>query len=219
MKKILIAEDDIQLIKVLEEYFLMENFTVIKDLEGELTIDFIDRQESVDLFLIDISLPFLNGLDILEYIRRKDLITPVIIITASLEIQNLTKAFSLGCNDYIKKPFHIKELEARVEKISQECSQSKITLQKDLIFDTLKKSLFYNNQEIPLRLKEQKLLEILVLHRDTTVTNETIYDYVWPEGKESYPLRQLVNDLRKKVPVKFIHTKVKLGYCITTPSP
>ena len=142
--------------------------------------------------------------------------TPIIIITASLEIQNLTDAFDFGCSEYIKKPFHIKELEVRVNKLLNKDSKM-IYFSEDFYYDEENKFFTFKKEVIDLRFKEQRLIEILLQNVDNLVPTEIIYDYVW-EGdiKETYPLRQLVRDIRKKLPIDIITTKAKQGYIIKT---
>lgn len=102
--KVLIVEDDTQLNIAITKYFHKNNFNTVSVKCGLEAVDFIDNY-SFDLFIIDINVPNVNGLDILSHIRSSDIKTPVIIITASLEIQNLTNAYESGCSEYIKSLF------------------------------------------------------------------------------------------------------------------
>jgi DNA-binding response OmpR family regulator len=146
--------------------------------------------------------------------REKDSTTPIIIITASLEIENFIKAFEYGCSEYIKKPFHIKELEVRVNKLLNN-NISTIQFDDDLYYNFNTKSFFYKENEIELRNKEKRLVEVLLQNINKIVPVEIIYDYVWEgEEKDSFPLRQLLADVRKKLPYDIIKTKIKQGYII-----
>ncbi len=215
---VVVIEDDIQLNLVLSEYFTFKSFEVTSIYDGMKAIDFIEitSPHKIDLYIVDINLPSYNGLDIVKYIRKTDIHTPIIIVTASLEIQNLTDAFDFGCSEYIKKPFHIKELEIRVNKLLNKTSKV-IHFSDDFYYDEENKSFSYKKETIELRFKEQRLIEILFQNADKLVPTEIIHDYVWEgEVREVYPLRQLLTDLRKKLPMDIITTKVKQGYLIQT---
>ncbi|NQY54116.1 MAG: response regulator, partial [Campylobacteraceae bacterium] len=108
--KVLLVEDDTQLNTTIASYLETIPFEVTSAEDGEEAIDIID-DNIFDLYLIDINIPTISGLDLLKYIRQTDIHVPIIIITASLEINNLTEAYDKGCNEYLKKPFHLKELE------------------------------------------------------------------------------------------------------------
>ena len=109
MGNVLIIEDDIQLNLVVSEYFKLKGFNTLSIYDGMEAIEAIDNlcNTNISLYVVDINLPNYNGIDILKYIRQTDLQTPIIIITASLEIENFIEAFDNGCSEYIKKPFHI----------------------------------------------------------------------------------------------------------------
>ena len=213
-----IIEDDIQLNLVLSEYFTLKYFKTISIHDGLEAIEFIETvtPNTIGLYIIDINLPSYNGLDIVKFIRKIDIKTPIIIITASLEIQNLTDAFDFGCSEYIKKPFHIKELEVRLNKLFNNESKM-INFSEEFSFDEENKVFIYKKEIIDLRFKEQRLIEILLQNANKLVPTDIIYDYVWEgEVREIYPLRQLLADIRKKLPMDIIATKVKQGYTIKT---
>lgn len=215
---VVIIEDDIQLNLVLSEYFTMKDFKTICIHDGMEAMEFIETASphKINLYIIDINLPSYSGLDIVKYIRKIDIQTPIIMVTASLEIQNLTDAFDFGCSEYIKKPFHIKELEIRVNKLMQKDIKV-IHFSDDFYYNEDNKSFVYKNEIIELRLKEQRLIEILFQNANKLVSTEIIHDYVWEgEIREIYPLRQLLTDVRKKLPIDIITTKVKQGYIIKT---
>lgn len=215
---VVIIEDDIQLNLVLSEYFTLKKFKTICIYDGMSAVEFIETStpNKVALYIIDINLPSYNGLEIVKFIRKTDIKTPIIIVTASLEIQNLTDAFDFGCSEYIKKPFHVKELEVRVNKLFNKNSKI-IHFSDDFYYDEDNKYFLFKKEIIDLRFKEQRLIEILLQNMNKLVPTEIIYDYVWEgEIREIYPLRQLLTDVRKKLPVDIITTKVKQGYIIKT---
>jgi len=211
---IVVIEDDIQLNLVISKYFMMRNCNIISIYDGINAIEEIDENKNVDLYVIDINLPSYSGIDILKYIRKTDIETPIIIITASLEIQNFVEAFDSGCNEYIKKPFHIKELEIRVNKLLK-INENSISFCDEFSYNLKSKTLHFEEEEIVLRNKEKRLIEILIQNLNKVVPLDIICDYVWEgEIRENYPLRQLLAELRKKLPMDIIKTKSRQGYLI-----
>jgi len=214
--KVLIIEDDVQLNIAISEFCKIKAFDIVSVKDGLHAIDQIDSGH-FDLYIIDINIPRINGLDLLKHIRKTDLDTPIIIITASLEIQNFSTAFENGCSEYIKKPFHLKELDIRINNLLALNKPVMITLNDELTYDLSREEFYYQNRPIKLRYKEKRFCAILMKHINTVVSNEMIYDYVWEgEIKETYPLRQLLVELRKKLPFDIIQTKIREGYIIET---
>jgi DNA-binding response OmpR family regulator len=214
--KVLIVEDDVQLNIAISEFINIKAFEPVSVKDGLAAIDRIDS-EHFDLYIIDINIPKINGLDLLTHIRKTDLNVPIIMITASLEIKNFSTAFKNGCSEYIKKPFHLKELDIRINNLLSLTENEIIRLRDELNYNLHTEELFYKDQPINLRYKEKRFCTLMMKHINTIVSNEMIYDYVWEgEIKEAYPLRQLIVELRKKLPFDIIQTKIKEGYIIET---
>jgi len=212
--KVLIVEDDIQLNMAITEFFTIKYFESISVTNGLQALHHIDAQ-TFDLYILDINIPEINGLELLQYIRKVDIKTPVIIITASLEIANISHAFDNGCSEYIKKPFHLKELDIRINNLLNKKTTKTVALTPELYYDLENEEFIYNHTNIPLRYKEKRLATLLLNNINKYITFEHIYDYVWEgEIKESYPLRQLIAELRKKLPIDIIKSKIKVGYMI-----
>ena len=213
--RVLLIEDDIQLNTTITN-FLKLNYYDVKSLrDGEKALAQID-EDVYDLYIIDINLPNVDGLELVHYLRQKDLAAPVIIITASLELENFKKAFEYGCNEYIKKPFYLEELEIRINNlIEKKENNSLVQISERITYDMEYEELSIDGEVIKLRKKERRLLTLLLQNINKTVNVEVIENYVWEnEIKESYPLRQLLSDLRKKFNngEKFIFADKGLGY-------
>ncbi|WP_373028940.1 response regulator transcription factor [Sulfurovum sp.] len=214
--KVLIIEDDVQLNIAINEFFKIKAFDTVSVKDGLQAIDHIDN-EDFDLYLIDINIPNISGIDLLKHIRKKDLDTPVIIITASLEIQNFSMAFENGCSEYIKKPFHLKELDIRINNLLTLSKPEIINIRDEFHYDFNTEAFYYQDKPIHLRYKEKRFCAIMIKNINSIVPNELIHDYVWEgEIKETYPLRQLLGELRKKLPFDIIQTKIREGYIIET---
>ncbi len=213
---ILLIEDDITLNDTIAEYLKFKGDDIESLEDGDKAIEIIDSKV-FDLYIIDINIPNINGLDLLKYIRQKDTKTPIIIITASLELENFKTAYKSGCDDYIKKPFYLEELDIRINKLmSKKFDRNNIIkISNSISFDMEYEELIVDEIIKRLRKKERRLLSLLLQNVNNTVTNEMIENYVWEnEIKESYPIRQLINDLRKVFDngEKFIFMERGLGY-------
>lgn len=217
--KILIIEDDIQLNTTITNFLRYKGCQTTSVEDGEEALEYIDKN-FYDLYIIDINIPKVSGLEVLKYIRQKDLITPVIIITASLELENLKTAYKNGCNEYIKKPFYLEELEIKIDKICVGNYKNEIiNISDNISYDTSLEELVINGEIKRLRKKEKRLLTILLQNINKTVPTQTLENYIWEnEIKETYPLRQLVNDLRKYFDndEKFIFSEIGVGYRFET---
>ena len=210
MLKVLLVEDDLQLAKIVKKILISKDFDVVLKENGVLALKEI-KKESFDLYLIDINIPGIKGLELVKYIRKLYGDEGfIVMITANIDEYCFEKAYEYGCDDYIKKPFHIKELEVRINHL--------LDKKDNIIFDEYEfrfdeKELFKDNERVNLRKKEKRLLFILLKNINKTVSNERIINYVWEgEEKESYPLRQLINEIRKKFDKNYIKTVVSIGY-------
>jgi len=211
---VLLIEDDIQLNTTITNFLKSINYEVTSLRDGEVAINTIDNK-NFNLFIIDINLPNINGLDIVKYIRLKDSTTAIIMITASMELDNLKNAFKNGCNEYIKKPFFLEELELRINNLLKNQNEDSIKISNNISFDIKYEELIIEGRTIQLRKKEKKLLSLFLQNVNHTVDTEQIQNFVWEnEIKETYPLRQLVNELRKKFDngEKFIFSNPGIGY-------
>jgi len=213
---ILLIEDDLTLNELITDYLKLNGNSVVSLEDGMNAIDTIDKT-NFDLYIIDINIPHMNGLEIVKYIRQKDISTPIIMITASMELENFKTAYKNGCDDYIKKPFYLEELKIRIDKLLSKKSNgnSLIKISDTITYDTEYEELSVRGEVKRLRKKERLLLNILLKNVNKLVTNEIIENYVWEnEIKELYPLRQLVNDLRKHFDngEKFIFAERGMGY-------
>ena len=209
MISVLLVEDDLQLAKIVKKILESKDYEVILVEDGLDAVEKI-KERPFDLYLIDINIPNISGLEVVKYIRELYSDGFIVMITASVDEYYFEKAYEYGCDDYIKKPFHATELEVRIQRLLEK--------QKSFSFDEYEfrfedDELFKNGERVPLRKKEKRLLHILLKNVNRTVHNQRIIDYVWEgEKKNNYPLRQLVNELRKKFDKDYIKTVVGIGY-------
>jgi DNA-binding response OmpR family regulator len=210
---LLIVEDDLPLANALKKVLEKNKFNVNIVRDGEEAFNEI-LDKNYDLYLLDINLPKLNGHKLLKLIKHKNNNSIVVMITASAEIEDIEKAYNYGCNEYIKKPFHAKELLIRINNLLnlQENNLNEIKIDNlTFLKDTM--DLFIDGKPIELRKKERKLLYILITNINKTVPKEEIIKFVWEgEERDNYPLRQLVSSLKSKLNNKYIVSVVGIGY-------
>ena len=204
--KILVVEDNIKILKSICDE-LDNHFDTYKCSDGEDALYQIN-QNIYDLIILDIMIPGINGLDILKSIR-KNIETPVLILTAKEELDDKVKAFEIGANDYLTKPFYMEELVARVYAILRTTGKLK---------DINEKRVFINDCEIELQNKQFNLLEYFLLNKGCILLKEQIYDRIWGLDSDSTIeiIEVYVSNLRKKLSKfgydKYIKTKRKVGY-------
>ncbi|WP_067174324.1 response regulator transcription factor [Sulfurospirillum sp. UCH001] len=210
--KILLLEDNARL-----------NATIVKRLEAKAySVDFfIDGQEAYDAldngytcFILDINVPSLDGIEILKQIRDFYPETPVIIISSSVELEVIKDAYSYGCNDFLKKPFFIDELEIKIEKLCN-IRHDIVDLGHDCQFDFKTSLLRIGSTEEHLSRKEKLLLNVLISEKGKVVTFDKIQAMVWEGNFASLDsIRSLMRRLRKKIPFECIETVVDVGYIL-----
>ena len=171
-----------------------------------------------DLYILDLNVLGFDGHKVLEFIRKDDLEVPIIMISAEIDIENIKKSYSLGCNDYIKKPFDFEELFLRIQYHlshikKDENSDLIVDLGYDFSFNLIEQTLHKSKHEIELTSKEKLLLTLLVKNINNTVTNEMIHEYVWDSKEmEAVSMRTIVHKLKKKLKNGMIINLRGVGY-------
>ena len=211
--KILLLEDDEIIANAIKEYFELFDYKIDIYENGEVLVQ-NSNPKNYDILLLDINTPGISGLEVLETFRSLSINTPAIFITAMSNIDYIKKAYSIGCSDYIKKPFNIEELEIRINHIINKNSEL-IELKDDYIFNMKKEKLYKHGAEISLNEKERQLIYLLLKHKGETVSSDSIKSYLW-EDKEicNNTLRTTIKKLRSKVDSDFIETLRGIGYKI-----
>ncbi|QKF73135.1 two-component system response regulator [Aliarcobacter faecis] len=214
--KILLLEDDYNLSETVAEYFLDEGFDVVCVYDGEEAIAKIYEQ-TFDLFLLDVNVPNKNGFEVLKEARANGKTTPAIFITSLNSMDSLEEGFTSGCDDYIRKPFELKELQLRVQTlIKKEFSKKNeiIQIAPNITFNSISNELKCDNEEIKLNLKELKLLKLFLQHPNELLSHDKIYDFVWDYDEEysDNSLRTYIKNLRKILGKDTIVSLKKLGY-------
>jgi len=215
--KLLIIEDNQSLQKVLVKGFKKFGYTVDVAVDGEEALDlFFDNIYA--LVMLDLNLPKLDGIEVLREIRLVNQETPVLILSARSEVEEKIIGLDLGANDYLAKPFHFTELEARVRALLRRNfkTMDAVIEIENVKIDTATKRVFVDEVEVILPKKEYAILEYLALHRGKSITSTELIDYIWESDTEDAfnSLRVHLSNLRKKLPTEFIKNARGRGYYV-----
>ena len=220
-KKLLLLEDDIALNETVVDYFENLDYEIVSVFSGNDALDAI-YENNFDLLLLDVNVPDINGFEILKTIRKQDNTTPAIFITSLNSMADLESGYESGCDDYIRKPFALKELKLRVESILKReffhISDTKVEVDSNIYYDTSNDILNIDGEEIQLNNKDAKLLKLFLQNKEKTLTHETIYDTLWDYDEEvsESALRTYIKNLRKLLGKEKIVSIKKLGYRFTS---
>ena len=220
-KKLLLLEDDIALNETISDYLESQDFIVTPIYDGNSALDTI-YENNFDLLLLDVNVPDINGFEILKKSRKQGVLTPAIFITSLNSMSDLENGYDSGCDDYIRKPFALKELKLRVDTIlKREFSHNentKVEIDTNIYYEIQSDLLIVDNNEIQLNNKDAKLLKLFLQNRENLVTHETIYSTLWEYGEDisETALRTYIKNLRKYLGKEKIVSIKKLGYRFTT---
>ena len=211
--KILLLEDNQRLSNLIIEALEEKNYKVDWFDDGKKAIEAI--YNGYDCFILDINVPGVDGLTLLKEIRVMDDKTPAIIISANVDLDTIKDAYVKGCDEYLKKPFYIYELELKLDKFCKK-TQNNITLFEGFIYDIDKEKLIdSNNEEVKLAKKEILLFNLFAKNLEKIITFEQIEQYVW-EGDltTNENIRALIKRLRRKLPHDTIVSQGGIGYVL-----
>lgn len=204
MKTILIIEDDAAIAKGLEEAFKAEHFAVLTAGTGEKGFR-MATQNSVDIITLDLKLPDRNGEDVCRDLRQKGITTPILVLSSKKEEMDKVLLLETGADDYVTKPFGIRELMARVKTLLRRRSDVVNDVEEyafgDVEIDFRKQEATKRKKPVKLSTKEFDILRFLVTHEGIVVTRDMLLNEVW--GYETFPTTRTVDNyilsLRKKL--------------------
>ena len=205
---ILIVEDERTLCETIVRSLRRLAYSVDFCYDGNEALNLL-AVEKYDLVLLDLNLPGADGMTVLRQLRQTDKDTRVLILSARSEVSDKVAGLDAGASDYLSKPFHLEELEARIRSLTlRKFTQNDVVLScGDLSFDTKSRTASVRGQELTLTRKEIGILEYLLLHQGRPVSQEELIDHVWDGSVDSFSnsIRVHISSLRKKL-------KVALGY-------
>ncbi|QNR85819.1 response regulator transcription factor [Pedobacter riviphilus] len=224
MPKIGIAEDDPKISELLKSALEENDYQVLTVANGTDALELFLGQ-NFNLFIIDVMMPGLNGIQLCKHIRKNTVQTPILMLTAIGTIDDKVTGLEAGADDYLVKPFHLKELLARVAALLRR--QPTVTTQtdsklyfEDLVLDTYSKEVSRGGKTIELSAKEFILLELFMHNPNRLLSRQFIAEQAWDISFETGTnvIDVYINFLRKKIEKgferKLIHTKINMGYIL-----
>ena len=227
MKKVLLIEDDSTIVNLLNIHLRDLQCEIVAAYDGETGLEKALNQ-TFDLIILDLMLPKMQGLEVCQEIRKNGNYTPILMLTAKAEEIDKVLGLEMGADDYLTKPFSMREFIARVKVIFRRAKQLKNEPKKtivsqlqfnNLLIDIEKHKVTVNNRRIDLSPKEYKLLKLLALRPGKTYSRQQLLDLIWGSdfnGSE-HTVNTLVNRIRGKIEAninypKYILTTWGLGY-------
>ena len=205
---LLVIEDERVLCETIVRSLRRLAYSVDHCYDGDKALELLGT-ERYDLVLLDLNLPGKDGITVLRTFRQRDRKTPVLILSARSEVKDKVEGLDAGANDYLSKPFHLAELEARIRSLTlrQFTQQDVLLTFKALSFDTRSRTTTVNGQTLALTRKETGILEYLMVHQGRPVSQEELMEHVWDNSVDSFSnsIRVHISALRKKL-------RAALGY-------
>lgn len=202
--KILIADDDRSLLEQLRQILIRQRYIVETAEDGETALDKA-CETPVDLIVLDIMMPKMDGFAVLEQLRKLGIDTPVLMLTAKGDTANKVKGLDLGADDYLTKPFSLDEFFARTRALLRRAGgQHKTVLQVvDLELDTISRKVTRSGQPVDLTPKEFSILEFLLHNKDRVVSRFSLAEHVWGDDFDPFSMSNFmdvhIKNLRQKI--------------------
>ena len=214
--KILLLEDDILLNEIIEEHLQNKGYQIISVYSGDEAEALIYSQK-FDLFLFDVNVPIVNGFDLLRNARKNDIKTPTIFLTSLNMVDDIEKGFVSGCDDYVKKPIELKELDIRINNIKRLFNilpNEIMEISQNIYLDRLNLFIKINNKEIHIARKESEIFLYLINNHQKIVSIDELSTNVWSYEDSPNPstVRTYIKNLRKILGEKFITNIRGVGY-------
>lgn len=219
--RILVAEDERDMNKIIVKKLTAEGYAVDACFDGVEALDYIESTE-YDAVVLDIMMPHMNGLEVVQRIRSKQIKVPVLFLTARDAVSDRVAGLDMGANDYLVKPFSFEELMARIRVLTREkagCLTNVLTV-ADLTIDCAAHMVRRGDTVIDLSTKEYALLEYLMYNNGIVLSREKIENHIWNYNYEggSNVVDVYIRYLRKKIDdgyeKKLIHTIRGRGYVL-----
>ena len=219
--RLLVIEDERALCETIVRSLRRLAYSVDYCYDGNRAMELLG-EERYDLVLLDLNLPGADGMTVLKTLRQTDRETRVLILSARSEVADKVAGLDAGANDYLAKPFHLEELEARIRSLTlRQCTQNDVVLTcGGVTFDTKARTAAAAGQPLALTRKETGILEYLLLHRGRPVSQEELIDHVWDNSVDNFSnsIRVHISALRKKLRTALgydpIRNRIGEGYII-----
>lgn len=219
--KILFLEDDVNLNETVSEFLEDSGYEVDSVYDGLEASDKI-YEKSYDLFVLDVNVPNINGFELLKNLREEGVKTPALFLTSLNSIDDVEKGYESGCDDYIRKPFELKELLLRVKTLLKReffhNPKDSVKIDDEVYYNTSSHTLHVKGKEVSLQNKEAKLLKLFLQKKEQIISHEIILNTLWDyeETPSDTALRTYIKNLRKIIGKDRIISVKKLGYKFST---
>ena len=215
-RTLLLLEDDLQLNDTVKQFLEHHGYRVLSAYDAHQARDLL-YENTVDLMLLDIKVPYQNGFDLLTELRNEGDKRPAIFITSLHGVEDVSRGFDAGCDDYIRKPFALKELLIRIEaQLRKTYGEQKtcIDIDKTIRYYPEEFILKIADQSVTLKQKEAKLLTLLLEHQNSLLNYEQINHALWEydESPSAGSLRTYIKTLRAYLGKEKIETVKNVGY-------
>jgi DNA-binding response OmpR family regulator len=215
--KILLLEDELMLQSAIVEYLTDTGYDIDAFEDGQDAFE-ASMKNAYDLFIFDINTPTIDGLTLLENLQKEKIFVPTIFISAITQIEQISKAYELGCYDYLKKPFHLKELTLHMErllKMAKVESKSIVKISKMYTYDLKKCRLFFDNVEQTLTPKQAQIIHLFANNINKIVDFDMLRYYVWDDTPvDNATIRAEVHRVRQMLKEDLIESLKGIGYKI-----
>ncbi|MEI7603792.1 MAG: response regulator transcription factor [bacterium] len=217
--RLLIIEDEKKIVLPLKKALERYKYAIDYALDGEDGYEKA-RINDYDCIILDLNLPVMDGMDVLNKLREEKNFTPILILTARTEQEDVLEGFENGADDYLRKPFHFKELLFRINSLIKRnySNKSDILTVSNISVDTKLKKVYKQNVELKLNAKEYGILEYLLRNRERTISQEELLEHIWDREIDCFTqtVRTNIKTLRHKIDPKkqIINTIKGSGYAI-----
>ncbi|HFU75526.1 MAG TPA: response regulator transcription factor [Arcobacter sp.] len=213
--KLLIIEDDENILSLLQRGFKEDGHVVNSAVDGE-DGEYLATVNRYDVIILDWMLPLKNGIEVISALRKQNITTPTIMLSAKGDIEDKISGLKHGADDYLSKPFSFTELEARVEALYRRSVSQGVNLLKigNIEINSTDKIVMKNKTKVDLTAKEYQLLFFLIKNKNTYVSNTMIEEQLWnnQEYINSNVIQVTIYHLRKKLGKEFVKSNRGLGY-------
>ncbi len=213
--QVLLLEDEQMLQSAMTEYLNDCGYDVKSCDDGEQALA-CALESSYDLFIFDINTPGIDGLSLLERLQEKKIYVPTIFISAITQIEQISKAYELGCYDYLKKPFHLKELTLHIErllKMAKIAPKSVVKISKMYSYDLKKRRLLFDNEEQRLTLRQAQIIHLFVSNINKIVDFDMLRYYIWEDDRtDNATIRAEIHRVKKVLKEELIESHKGIGY-------
>ena len=217
---ILLLEDEVMLQSAIAEYLQMHNHRVETFVDGAEALAAI-MKGGYDLLILDINVPSVDGLSLLAQLNAAKIAVPAIFTSAETDIEDISRAYELGCFDYLKKPFHLKELLLHIDRVIRTVppeQRKHIRLSKRYSYDMMNETLLFDGEPQTLTRRQHQIIDLLARNMKRVVDFEMFRTYVWDEAIiDNATIRAEVNRLKKSLKEDFIQNVRAMGYMIDVP--